>query len=626
MKRLVMFLAQVGTVNLSVFDMVIAMPADSDGDGVNDALDHCAAVANPGQQDGDGHGNHCDADLNNSCGAISPQSIVNTKNNLRFYLVALLYMVCEAAFANMPIYADGDVGPLGSPDGLLDAGDVLVLQRIVLGQLIPSDIEYSHGDLYPPGAPDGVLNVQDMLLLQQQVLTPAGNSYVEVLDLFIDGPATLTGSVGVTSASTTATINGWTGAGATVINNPNLVDPADPTNTLWHFSVSGGAANAYLGTGDLAGHAILDSGFDLSGSGSGFLVFDIYINSIAPGAVITVKIDSGWPDLGFVALQPSQYAVGSWRRVVIDFATLLGNPDPQGNGLDLANVVNAFVIEVTGGDADFYLDNVFITHACPLVNGCSASINTKGLPSGGYVSPMSYPGYTLIWNDEFDGTSLNLADWTYEIGGGGWGNNELQYYRAENTSVANGLLTINVHEENFGGRNYTSSRIKTQAKQFFQYGKIDIRAVLPRGQGLWPALWMLGESFAQVGWPASGEIDVMEMIGGSGREDTVHGTVHWQQAGSHASYGGSHTLSGETYADKYHVFSIEWDSTTIRWLLDGVQYHVIDITPSELSELQGEFFFIFNVAVGGNWPGSPDATTLFPQRMLVDYVRVFDRN
>jgi len=118
----------------------------------------------------------------------------------------------------------------------------------------------------------------------------------------------------------------------------------------------------------------------------------------------------------------------------------------------------------------------------------------------------------------------------------------------------------------------------------------------------------------------------MEMIGGSGREDTVHGTVHWQHAGSHASYGGSHTLSGETYADKYHVFSIEWDSTTIRWLVDGVQYHVIDITPSELSELQGDFFFIFNVAVGGNWPGSPDTTTLFPQRMLVDYVRVFDKN
>jgi beta-glucanase (GH16 family) len=614
MKRFVLFLAQVGTVNLSVFD--------------NDALDHCTAVANPGQQDGDGdgHGNHCDADLNNSCGAISPESIVNTKHNLRFYLVALLYMVCEAAFANMPIYADGDVGPLGSPDSLLDAGDVLVLQRIVLGQLIPSDIEYSHGDLYPAGAPDGVLNLQDLLLLQQQVLAPGGNSYVEVLDLFIDGPATLTGSVGGTSASTTATINGWTGAGATVINNPNLVDPADPTNTLWHFSVSDGAANAYLGTGNLSGHAILDSGFDLSGTGSGFLVFDIYINSIAPGAVIKVKIDSGWPDLGFVTLQPSQYTVGSWRRVVIDFTTLLANPDPQGNGLDLANVVNAFVIEVTGGDADFYLDNVFITHACPLVDGCSASINTKAAPSGGYVSPMSYPGYTLVWNDEFNGTSLNLADWTYEIGGGGWGNNELQYYRAENTSVGNGLLTIEAREENFGGRNYTSSRLKTQAKQFFRYGKIDIRAALPYGQGLWPALWMLGESFAQVGWPASGEIDIMEMIGGNGREDTVHGTVHWQHAGTHASYGGSQTLSGETYADKYHVFGIEWDSTAIRWFVDGVQYHVIDITPAELSELHGDFFFIFNVAVGGNWPGSPDATTLLPQRMLVDYVRVFDRN
>jgi beta-glucanase (GH16 family) len=134
---------------------------------------------------------------------------------------------------------------------------------------------------------------------------------------------------------------------------------------------------------------------------------------------------------------------------------------------------------------------------------------------------------------------------------------------------------------------------------------------------------MLGKNFPTVGWPASGEIDIMEMIGGSGNESTIHGTVHWDNAGSNASYGGNTTLASGTFADEFHVFGIEWDSTAIRWFLDGVQYHVIDITSAGLSEFQEEFFFIFNVAVGGNWPGSPDGSTLFPQRMLVDYIRVF---
>ncbi len=532
-----------------------------------------------------------------------------------------------AQLAADPVYADGDVAPLGSPDNLVNTADVLVLTRIVSGDLLPTALEYSHGDIYPPGAPDGVLNLQDLLALKQQVLAPNSNTYVEVLDLFIDGPSTLTGEVNGTSASTTATINGWTGAGATVTNNPNLVDPGDPTNTIWHFAVSGGAANTYIGTPDLSGHGILDSGFDLSGGGDGYLVFNIYVNSIEPGALITVKIDSGYPDLGQEQLTPADYTVGSWRRVAVSFADLLADPGP-GAGLDLENVVNAFVIEVTGGDADFYLDNVFITHACPLVDGCRASIDTKGPPSTGYVSPLTYPGYTLLWNDEFDGTSLNLGDWTHEIGDGcptlcGWGNNELEYYQPQNTSVTGGLLTIEAREESVGGRNYTSSRIKTQTKQFFRYGRIDIRAALPRGQGLWPALWMLGESITTVGWPASGEIDIMEMIGGSGREDTVHGTLHWDVPG-YASTGGPSTLGSGTYADKFHVFSIEWDSTHIRWFVDGNEYYVVDITPSHMTEFHDDFFFIFNVAVGGNWPGNPDSSTSFPQRMYVDYVRVFE--
>ncbi len=548
--------------------------------------------------------------------------------NTFFTHAVSLWVLCMAGVvhASFPVYADGDLAPLGAPDGLINTADYLIASRITLGQVSPTGLELSHGDIYPTGVPDGVINIQDLLLLQQRVLGQAGIQYVENVDLFVDGPAMLSATVDGNTAYTTVTVGGWTGPGAVVVSDPYFTDPGDPANTVWYVSISDGSANVYLGTADLSAHGLLDSGFDLSGGGLGQLVFDIKVNSLSPGATLTVKIDSGYPDLGQVVLTPAQYSVGSWRRVVIDIADLLADPGP-GAGLDLENVVNAFVLEVISGDADFYLDNIFISRACEVVGDCRATINTKALPSGGYESPLSYPGYALVWNDEFDGTALNPADWTHEIGTGtgGWGNNEVQYYRAENASVADGLLTIEAREENYGGRNYTSSRLVTQDKRFFRYGKIDIRAALPRGQGLWPALWMLGQNFASVGWPASGEIDIMEMIGGSGRENTIYGTVHWDNAGSHASYGGANTLSSGTFADEFHVFSIEWDSTAIRWFLDGVQYHVIDITSAGLSEFQEEFFFIFNVAVGGNWPGSPDSSTFFPQRMLVDHVRVFEK-
>ncbi len=250
------------------------------------------------------------------------------------------------------------------------------------------------------------------------------------------------------------------------------------------------------------------------------------------------------------------------------------------------------------------------------------------IPTTGFTSPDSYDGMTLVWEDEFDGNSLNSSNWSYEIGRGqnGWGNNELQYYRRENTSLQDGNLIITAKRENFEGAEYTSSRLVTLNKQDFRYGRIDIRAVMPRGQGLWPALWMLGSNFPEVGWPRCGEIDIMEMIGGSGREKTVHGTVHWDNEGSRAQFGGEKSLTNGTLSDQFHVFSIEWNATEIRWLIDNEQYHVIDTTPAGLDEFRRKFFFIFNVAVGGDWPGSPDGSTSFPQHMIVDYVRVFQSN
>ena len=253
------------------------------------------------------------------------------------------------------------------------------------------------------------------------------------------------------------------------------------------------------------------------------------------------------------------------------------------------------------------------------------------IPTTGYTTPESYAGMTLIWQDEFTGDVVNEDFWTFEIGNGssGWGNNELQYYRKENTYIKEENLVIEAKQEFFSGSNYTSSRMITKDKFDFQYGRVDIRAALPKGQGIWPALWMLGANFSEVGWPYCGEIDIMEMVGGSGRENTVHGTLHWDNNGSYActcEQGNSYTLNSGTFADEYHVFSITWDETAISWYVDDTIYKTVDITPAALSEFRDNFFFIFNVAVGGNWPGSPNSTTVFPQRMIVDYVRVFQEN
>lgn len=253
---------------------------------------------------------------------------------------------------------------------------------------------------------------------------------------------------------------------------------------------------------------------------------------------------------------------------------------------------------------------------------------TSFIPTEGFESAESYPNMTLVWEDDFEGTSLNSANWTHEIGTGqsGWGNNELQYYTADNTSLVDGHLVITAKREALNGSQFTSSRIVTLGKQSFQYGRIDIRAALPQGQGMWPALWMLGSNFPTVSWPASGEIDIMEMVGGNGRENTIHGTVHWQNEGQHAEYGGSRTLPTSTFIGRFYVFSIVWNESSIVWLVNNNEFHRIDTTPAELDEFRNEFFFIFNLAVGGNWPGNPDNTTNFPQRLIVDYVRVFQNN
>ncbi len=266
------------------------------------------------------------------------------------------------------------------------------------------------------------------------------------------------------------------------------------------------------------------------------------------------------------------------------------------------------------------IDNISIDKTVSI----TIQVNEPPIPTAGYTTPDHYTGMTLAWQDEFNGDHLNTGDWNYETGGSGWGNHELEFYTEQNTSVQDGYLIIHAKQESFGDKLYTSSRLTTQGKKSFQYGRIDIRALVPKGQGLWPALWAMGSSISTVGWPKCGEIDIMEMIGGGGKDSVVYGTAHWDNAGTHASFGGHKGLpDGHLLGDQFHVFSIVWTATAITWYLDDLPYQTIDIRPDELSELRQPFFFLFNVAVGGDWPGNPDATTVFPQRMVVDYVRVF---
>jgi beta-glucanase (GH16 family) len=245
--------------------------------------------------------------------------------------------------------------------------------------------------------------------------------------------------------------------------------------------------------------------------------------------------------------------------------------------------------------------------------------------------------WTLVWSDEFDGANGSVPDpakWTHDVGGNGWGNEELEYYtsRAENAHLQDGQLVIHALKENYKGpdgvtRDYTSARLKTQGLFQQTYGRFEARIRIPYGQGLWPAYWMLGSNIAVGDWPKCGEIDIFENIG---REpSTIHGTIHGPGYSGARGLTGSFTLPGSRrFADDFHLFAVEWEPETIRFYVDNSLYHTItrpDLPPGTVWVFDHPFFLILNVAVGGNWPGSPDRSTIFPQTMLVDYVRVYKR-
>jgi beta-glucanase (GH16 family) len=275
-------------------------------------------------------------------------------------------------------------------------------------------------------------------------------------------------------------------------------------------------------------------------------------------------------------------------------------------------------------------------YAAALAVLCLCSLLTTSC--GGQSTPASAApqSWKLVWSDEFnapDGSAPDSSKWTLESGGNGWGNNELEYYtnRLRNAQIHGGNLVISALAEHYTGpdgvtRNYTSARLKTLGKFSQTYGRFEARIKIPYGQGMWPAFWMLGSDIDQAGWPACGEIDIMENIG---REpSTVHGTIHGPGYSGAQGIGAPFSLPSGRFADDYHLFAVEWEPNAIRFYVDTALYATrtpADLPPNTQWVYNKPFFILLNVAVGGSWPGSPDATTVFPQTMAVDYVRVYSR-
>ena len=244
------------------------------------------------------------------------------------------------------------------------------------------------------------------------------------------------------------------------------------------------------------------------------------------------------------------------------------------------------------------------------------------------------PGAALVWSEEFDGPAgapPDLAVWQLETGGGGWGNEELQYYTGgtENACLDGaGHLAIVARrpdrrsgQERYGGCAFTSARLNSKNRVEFRYGLVQARIKIPEGRGIWPAFWMLGSDIGEVGWPRCGEIDVMEILGQ--HPDVLYGAAHGP--GYTEEAGTVNHRSRVSLADDFHVYSVAWEPGRIRWYLDDVRYGTM--TPADLPgrpwAFDHDFFLVLNVAVGGTWPGRPSRSVVFPQTMLVDYVRLY---
>ena len=458
---------------------------------------------------------------------------------------------------------------------------------------------------------------------QTRIVTVAVSSSLEVTNVFVNGEVDASWEGGIKVADST---KNWSDCDTNDISECNiewkLVNDQE-RGTVLQIEHSSSSNHAIL-------YFTTNNAQNLTLYAGGQIKFDL--KTLSGDSNYSMKIDCIWD------CRSGDQVIGSigsdgWESVTIEVDDLVDT------GLQLTTIDTGLVIWATQyTNTVFQIDNVRWEDTDGGGTTVEEPLADDGwvIPSfSGYESPSTYDGYSLTWSDEFSGTEINDDNWGYDIGGSGWGNNELQYHTNRNAYLKEGLLVIRAQQEAYRGKNYTSSRLKTQGKQNFKYGRIDVRARLPEGAGIWPALWMLGKNITDVGWPKSGEIDIMEMVGGNSLQDkhpngdrTAHGTMHWNNNGLNGSYSPVNTGKSEilstSLSEEFHVFSIQWDVNGIGWYIDDVQYSYKTINSTQ--PFREEFFFIMNIAVGGDWPGSPNSSTVFPQRMVIDYVRVFQKN
>lgn len=263
--------------------------------------------------------------------------------------------------------------------------------------------------------------------------------------------------------------------------------------------------------------------------------------------------------------------------------------------------------------------------------GCSQQDNEENIIER---EPWFKEGWEIVWYDEFDSSSLDMNKWSYEVGGHGFGNNELQFYTNDTSNVftKEGVLHIRAKFEAAGIgestnlRNFSSARLRTLGKGDWKYVRIDVKAKLALGQGIWPAIWMLPTDWTYGNWPKSGEIDIMEHVGND--EGTIHGSIHTETFNHMIGTQKSKTKNFSDIKNSFHIYSIDWSPDKINFLIDDIMYFSFsndNKNDYKTWPFNQRFHLLLNVAVGGNWPGSPDNTTVFPQDMKIDYVRVYKK-
>lgn len=257
------------------------------------------------------------------------------------------------------------------------------------------------------------------------------------------------------------------------------------------------------------------------------------------------------------------------------------------------------------------------------VSGCKKNgvDSTGNTPSPTDTIP-TIPGWTLVWHDEFNGPDIDPRKWEWEVNCDGGGNNELQCYTnsRSNSYIEDGKLVIKAVKEDYYTRHYTSARMRTRNRGDWKFGRFEARMKLPYGRGMWPAFWMLPTDWVYGGWPTSGEIDIMELLGHE--TNKAYGTIHWGDSPStRQQAGGNYVLPAGTFAGSYNTFAVEWDSAGFAWYVNGNRYFAF----ARRHPFDQRFHILLNLAVGGNWPKNPDDFTVFPQMMYVDYVRVYRR-